>query len=156
MDRNYINATVTFQNSSDGENSILNYDVIFLIEVIREQQRLKVFIPQDKNDRIYTKLYLSTPIDTCKIHKGNRVTLFTKVMFENFMTNLNVPYTCPFPKNSHHQMRNCTLTDNFLPPIPVEQKFKVELDIYGIVGKKKKWTYLYGTEFYGRCRKWIK
>lgn len=155
VEKKYVNAVYSAQNTSDGEGSLLSFDVEFLVEVLREQLRLKMFTPRDESDQEYTKLYMSTPIDTCKVHTGVRTTLLMKVVFENFMKSVNSDYTCPFAKNSHIKLTNCTLTDNLLPPIPNEQKFKIEIDYYGIIKGKKGWTYMYGTKTYGRCRKWI-
>lgn len=140
-------------NSADGENGILNYDVLFLVEVSREQQRVKLLTQKNEMDEKYSRVLLTTPVDTCKIHKGVQTNIFTKIVMENFIDALNVNFTCPFRKGLFFKVTNCTFTDKFLPPFPVEMKFKVELELFGKIKGKKGWTFLYSQTYFGRFKK---
>jgi Protein of unknown function (DUF1091) len=154
-DKRYVNATYSFGNTPDGEASVLNYDVFFHVDILREQQRMNFFTPIDENDKDYSKLVMSTPIDSCKLSKGVQTQLFSKVLLENHKRSHNIPYTCPFLKNVHLTLTNCTLTDTFLPPMQNEFKFKVLINFYGKLKGKKGWTFTYGLKTFGRYRKWL-
>lgn len=150
MDKKYIIASVNFSNSDT--SLILNYEVTFLEEVLREQQRIKISGPKDNSDQNLSRLMFSTTVDTCNVSKGVLSNFVTKMMPQNILKIFNSNYTCPFPKNSKHKLVNCTITDKFIPPLP-ETKFKFEIDLYGKIRGKKRWTYLYSAKAFGSFKK---
>lgn len=139
--------------STDGEAGILDFDVIFLEEVLREQLRIKITIPIDENDKNFSQVVLSTRIEFCKSVNGVFTTIFSRIVMENCYNSLNNNLTCPYPQNSHFKLRNCRITDKYLPPIAKEKQFKVEGNIFGMIKGRKVWKIIYKYEIYGRVKK---
>lgn len=148
-----MNASFRVSNSSDGESGILNFDVVFLKEILREQLRIKVYTQGDTKDKRYSHLLLSTPIETCKLNKGIFTTIVQRVVMENYFNSLNNNLTCPFAKNSHHKLTNCKITDHLIPPLSTEKLFKYETSSYGMLRGQRGWKNLYYFEIYGRVKK---
>jgi LysM repeat protein len=120
-------------NTPDGESVLFSLEVNFVVDIIREQQRIKVSMKENENDSEYSKTILATPIENCKMSEGKRTTIFSKIIFENFFKSPNVNYTCPFKANTTLKVENCLITDNLLPPTFGEKKVKIESSTYGIV-----------------------
>lgn len=60
---------------------------------------------------------------------------------------------CPFLKNSTFSMMNHVFTDDLLPPMPFDQKFRVQNNVYGVIKGGKGWEYLYSYVFFAHYKK---
>jgi Protein of unknown function (DUF1091) len=152
-DPKYVSSNYWFNNTPDGEAVKLSFDLKWFVEVIQEQQRIKLTVCKDEKDTNYSLLIASTPVDSCKVAKGVRSNLLMKVLHENFMGSYNDNFTCPFKKDSVYKLTDCLITDAYLPPMLEEKRFRYEGKFYGIIKGKKGWTYLYTTVIYGRYKK---
>jgi hypothetical protein len=71
-----------------------------------------------KNDRNFDLKLLETKIDICRVGKGVRNSIFSKVLFENYeASSSSGKLFCPILKGET-QITNFTITSNFLPPFP--------------------------------------
>jgi Protein of unknown function (DUF1091) len=148
-----VNSSYWFNNTADGESTSLSFVLQFFVEVVREQQRIKLSFCKDESDQNYSQLLLSTPVDTCKISQGVQSNFIMKIYQENFMKTSNSPFVCPFKKNSVLKLTDCLITDKFIPPIFGKKRFKYESNFYGIIKGKKGWTFLHSIVLYGRYGK---
>jgi Protein of unknown function (DUF1091) len=145
-----INASIKFYNTPEGDNLLYNQDIVYLVEVKSKQNRLKLSIPANENDREFTKVVFSTTLDTCKMFEGVRSNPVMKVFMENFNSK---GFGCPFKPDQSYKITNLSCSDNFLPPFPVEVKFILESNFYGLIAGKKGWQPLYGVKYSGRYKK---
>lgn len=122
-------------------------------EVIREQLRLTISVPMDKNDRNYSRIVLSTPIEICMLSKVYQPTIFTRMMMNNFKNTENKFRSCPYPKNSTFKMSNLIINDDILPPMPNDLKFRVEGNTYGTTRGTKGWKFLFSYVLFGHYKK---
>jgi hypothetical protein len=152
-DPKYVNSSYWFNNTPDGEAVKLSSVTKFFVEILREQQRIKLTVCKDEADTDYSLHVLSTPVDSCKISKGVKTNILTKVLHENFKLSFDDSLTCPFKKNSVLRLDDCLITDTFLPPMLVEKRFRYEGKFFGIIKGKKGWTYLYTIVLHGRYKK---
>jgi hypothetical protein len=144
-----VNASFSVINTPDNQ-TLYNQDIFYLVEVRTKQQRLKVSFPTNDNDREYTNVVLSTTMDSCKQFFGVRSNPIIKVFMEHFnMTG----FGCPFKTGFNYKITNMTCSDNLLPPLPVEVKYKFEANAYGQIKGRKGWNPLYGLESYGIYKK---
>jgi Protein of unknown function (DUF1091) len=148
-----VNSSYWFNNTSDSESTSLNFVLQFFVEVVREQQRIKLSFCKDESDQNYSQLVLSTPVDTCKISKGVQSNIIMRAFSENILKSSNDNFTCPFKKNSVHSLADCLITDSFFPSMFIEKRFKFEANFYGIIKEKKGWTFLHSMVVYGRFKK---
>jgi hypothetical protein len=150
---NYVNATYTINNSADGKSASFSFTKHFMVEILQEQQRLKISLSTNVNDTRYSQRVITTSIDSCKISKGVATNFFTKVITENMLKVMNSNYTCPYPKNFTLVAKDCVCTDKFLPPLPTEKRFKVEVLFVGMIKGKHGWQNLYWYEVLGRFKR---
>lgn len=126
---------------------------MFLVDVLKEQQRVKITMATSKDDN-YSREFLNTKIDTCRIAKGVMTSMFTRALMESFAESSSFNYTCPFLKNIPIEVKNHIITDKFFPPMPFEQRLKIDFSIYGFLKERKGWTYIYNATIYLRFKKW--
>lgn len=152
-DEKLVTVSLNTSNTPDGKSGIYNVFIINHVEVLREQLRLNISFPIDKHDRDYSRIVLSTTVDNCLLSKGYQTTIFARMMMLNYKNTENKFRSCPFPKNSSFAMFNHIINDDYLPPMPREQKFKLEGNTYGTIRKSKGWKYLFTYVFFGRFKK---
>lgn len=153
FDKRYAEAYFDVKLTNNRDATILNYNVTFFVDILQEQLRVKIYKQRDENDRLFSLLMFNTPVDTCKVGKGVQATFFSKMIAENLVGSLNVNYTCPFKKYTPHIATDLLITDKFLPPMPIEQEFKAEIKVFGIIKEKKGWTFLYDQVYIGTFKK---
>lgn len=150
---NYANVSYWVNNTADGKSGLIHADVRFLIEITKEQQRVKIYAQVNENDTKLSHLVVSTPLDSCRMFKGVQMTFFSRVMMENFLKSLDSNISCPFKKESHFHLRNQMYSDNLLPPTTFEKHFKYEGEFFGMIPGKKGWNFLYSLNVFGRYKK---
>lgn len=153
INQNFVNATFSLKNTTDGSGIVFNQDVFFLREVKSTQQWIQLSIPENANDRQFSKVTYSTMMDCCKLLKGTRSNYYGKIFMENFATSAGQDFGCPFKTNHNYKITNLTCTDTFLPPVPLELLFKFETKLSGRIKGLKGWTPLYSFEIYGKMKK---
>lgn len=51
-------------------------------------------------------------------------------------------------QNFSYKVVDCEIRDTFLPPMAIEKRFKVDLEVLGTVKDKKGWLTLYTSVLY--------
>lgn len=151
---NYVIASASIFNTPDNISGVFNLKVNWVVDVLREQQRLNIFLPASDKDIEYSRVMFSSTVDTCKLSSGIISNAFSKTIYENYNRSSNIVFKCPFKAKTELNIVNCTVTDNFLPPLPFETKFKLEINFYGTLSEKRIWRPLYAITVYGRYKKW--
>jgi hypothetical protein len=149
----FAKVKLSIWNSTDLENGLMTLDVRYGVEIVREQQRYKVFVKSDAKDSEGTHAVFSTNIDTCAMAKGVWTTGLHRVIMQNFIDSLQTNYSCPFPANSRIFALNFTITDKYFPPLTDETFLRAENNVYGMLRGQKKWTHLYLMNLYMRVKK---
>lgn len=147
-----MNATYQVSTSPDGNTGLLNAKTICFVDILRLQHRVKLAVPKDQKDSNYSQIVFQTPIDMCRIAKGIQSSIVTRTFMEN-IAGSEANIKCSYPKGSEFVIKNLTVTDQFLPPIPIEMKFMYENNVHAVIGGKKGWTYLYRLRVFGRGKK---
>lgn len=151
FDKKYVNSSLRISSTSDGESGVVNLDQFYYQDILRGQQRIQISINKDDNDGNYSRILFKSPVDTCKLFIGT--SFFTRALMENVKKSVNRNFTCPYGKNVWYSVTNLTITDKFIPPMPVEKKFKLESKTFGMIKEKKGWAYLFDFVLYGRYKK---
>lgn len=124
---------------------------MFFEEIIKQQYRIRVSVSADENDNEYKLTVFSTSINACDERKGKQKNQFMKIMIENSRDEYK-KFKCPFPKKIWCAINN-TVTDNFLPPMISEKRFKVRSEEYVVVKGSSKRQFSLFYEVYGRFKK---
>lgn len=148
-----VNLTMTFVNTTDGDGMVYCQDLFYKVEVKAQQQQIRILFPDGERDREYTKIVFSSTLDCCKIVKGIRTNPIIKVFMENFVGSASDNFNCPFVPNQNYKISNMTCTDNKLPPLPIELRFKLETIVSGLVKGMRGWQPLFSVAFYGKVKK---
>lgn len=145
FDEKYMNASFSVGTTENGNAGVFNSEVLLCNGVLREQLRYKLYLSASAEDDKYSQLFLSTTIDVCKIGQGKQTNIITKTIMESLLKSSNLSrYQCPAPTKVWIVVKNCTITDRFLPPIPFEKKF---------LRKQKGWKYMFSMKVFGRVKK---
>lgn len=144
---------ISFGNNPDGESFFFNQEITYKQDMFGEQQRVEVSAPGFTGDENYTRVLFATNLDSCKLVKGIWASVYSKVVMENLEKAFETKYSCDRIKNHLYKVTNCTCTDNFLPPMPVELKFKLALQFFYFIRGEKKKIPTYTVEFFGRWKK---
>jgi Protein of unknown function (DUF1091) len=154
FDKQYINMSMSARNTPpDFHKLIVDYEIVYLAELLRLQTRVKISVPVDKNDEDYTFKIFETAIDKCKIYKGATTTFFARVWMENMNTSNSASLKCPIPKNTVSKASNLTISDTHMLPMPVDARIRVNIKNFGFVKGIKGWTYLFEHTTTGRYKK---
>jgi len=153
VNNRFNNMTFTVGTTSDQEAGVVNYEIMFFEEIIREQHRIKLSIKLQKEDEQYSQVMLSTSLDYCKLLTGVQGSFFSKILLKFHLKDNLANYSCPMPKYFHLKFTNSVFTDEFLPPTLGEKGFRVVDNVFGIVKGLKGWKNLYSYELTGRARK---
>lgn len=153
-DRSLTNASFSVGTTEDGNSGLFNFDLFYLDDVIKQQIRYKLSLAANSEDDKYSLLFLATTVDVCKIDGGVQTNIITRIVMENFLKSANFKrYKCPFIKNFWYTVKNCVITDHFIPPMLFEKKFMLEAKIYGMFQKQKGWKYTFKITIFGRFKK---
>jgi hypothetical protein len=136
----------------DPVKAVYSFEVMFSKIVIKIKQKLSIYTKEDENDLEISHLLISMVVDTCKISQGVLPTVIVRSIFKD-KNYLNSVMTCPFKKNYWYRYTNLTVTDELLPPIPTEMKFKLRLQSFGIYEGKKSWNSGLELNVTGRIKK---
>lgn len=148
-----MNGSLWTNNTSDA--IIFSLEMMFFRTVLREQQRLEVSIATDGIDNKYSQTVFKTTIDACRISKGLQTNIFTRMVLPDFIkkTSSDIAYACPYPKDVWIRRFNCSVTDQLLPPMLIEKRFKFHSRLYGMFQGIRSWTFIYEVTAYGRYKK---
>jgi hypothetical protein len=134
----------------DGQHGMISSDTFYKVNVALVQKKFQLYMQDHDGDVEYSRLLFSTPIDVCKFSKGVQSNIFVKVTLENF--NISI-FTCPVLAGSHYKVLNYTVFDTFLPPMPIERRFKTFAEYHEKFSLKSRWTFLYSLEMLIRYKK---
>lgn len=151
--KNFINISQWVNNSTDQQAGLLSYDLIYLVDVIKERHKVKISWAKDEKDSDYSQTALETQIDACRLLRGVQTNFFARATMENFFKAVSSNVTCPLKRNLHVKVRNQIFTDFFLPPAPAELRFKIHNEVVGMIKGRKGWQNLYIYELFGRYKK---
>lgn len=147
------NVTFNVSTSSDGSAGLWNLRILYLVDVLREQQRIKISIPANEKDSNYSLTPFQTILDNCRFANGILSSFLSRAFMENFGNGSNTANTCLHPKGSEYRVTNLKFTDKFFPPMPIEQKFRFETKVYSLIRGRKGWTYMHRLLTFGRYKK---
>lgn len=117
------------------------------------QARFKVTIKKDPTAEKYSITVFETSTNPCRMGKGVRPSIYDRVFMQSFEQSSKIKIACPVRKNQRLVLNNLTLTDELLPPMPIEKKFKLHSYLYGKIKEKRGWTYIADTCWYGSYKK---
>ena len=148
-----FNATVS--NTRDKQGGILNTEIIYLKEVYEEADEFKLSTPLSHKDVNYSRTIFETKVDACReVAEGSVASVFARAFVEPLSKLANYKIVkCPYSKNLTYKISNLTITDSFLPPFPFGLKFKVELNLFGLVKQPKEIVNIFNLTIYGRYKK---
>jgi Protein of unknown function (DUF1091) len=149
----YVNYTMNIFNTPDGQSGVFNQEMKYIKDMDGEQARVKVSIQANPADSQYKHVMFATTIDVCKLFKGVRASPVAKVMMENYEKSFNADLTCKRYKDRVYEVTNCTCSDKFLPPMPVEMKFKFSYALFSSVVGKKALVPVWTFDIFGRMKK---
>lgn len=153
-DRKYADFNVTFQNTKDGAATIINSAVSYFVELLAEVTKVNVFIQNDEQDFQYSNQVLEVKVDTCNTSsKGQRPNLITSLIIDHILKSVDVKCSCPLKKDFKRKISNQIITDNLIPPVPIEQKFKVKLRVFSKIRERKGYVNTFNYTIYGRIKK---
>jgi hypothetical protein len=128
-----------------------------------------IVLASSKDDGRYDMKLLETKIDICRVNKGVRNSIFSKVLYENFEESMSAAakkgIECPAPKGEIKAV-NFTITSNFLPPFPKllfpsgQVRFKIVCHHHAKVENIRKLVRIYtytltGVIFDGETNKFV-
>lgn len=145
--------TFAVSNTPNGKAGIMNQEMVYKQDMVGEQQRVKITVQAHPGDVEFTQVMFETTIDTCKLVKGILGTSFSRIMLENLQASLNTNYSCNRFKGLHYKVVNSTYTDTFLPPMPVEVKFKLVDKVFSSLVGKKGLIPIFTVDIFGRFKK---
>jgi hypothetical protein len=108
----------------------------------------------DEKDLEFSHVVLSSVIDTCKFSEEVLPTVIYRSIFSS-KTYLKNVMKCPFRKDHWYRYHNLTVTDELLPPIPYEMKFKFQVQNFGLIQGRKGWILLGDLNVTGKVKKEI-
>lgn len=153
MNNQLANVSIRISNSTDFQSSLFSMNLTFLDLVLREQQRVKLWVAKDETDNQYQYLMFASSVDSCKINSGAMTSIFARIVYENVKNFINVDFSCPYRTNFTYTLTDCPITDTHLPPMVTEKRFKFQNDVVGIISGEKGWKKLYFYEVYGSLQK---
>lgn len=83
-------------------NTVLNTDLILLVDVEKMVSTVKISVPENKKDKSFRKEVFKTSIDMDKLFNGVQGTYFAKVLLENYFTSINFEPKFPLKKVRIH------------------------------------------------------
>jgi Protein of unknown function (DUF1091) len=141
------------KNSPDNESGLLTSIWEQRLTVTEAEERMKLFRADDAKDRDI-KLYMgSATINFCKIHETIKKNIVINTILENYVKSMNTSVSCPIFKGAKHNQVNQEFTDKFIPPIPQETRFRLEVLNYHKIQGQKKFTKLYTAQYFVSIKK---
>lgn len=148
----FASVNVSVLETPDGQGSMVTVFTSFSVDILREEQRIEVFIPKTEDPEKYVIKIYQSKVETCKTNKVP--SRYVNTVQENFSTSSNFNYSCPIPKNFLIKITNLTITDKFMPPMPIEQNFRFNIKFFGMIKEQTGWVFLYNQSYFGRYKKW--
>lgn len=153
-DKKYADFNVTFQQTKDGTATIINSALSYFVELLAEVTKVNIFIQNDELDFQFSNQLLEAKINTCNISsKGQRPNLFAGMFIDFILKSMGDKCSCPLKKDFKRTITNQIITDNLLPAVPVEQKFKVKLRVFSKIRERKGYFNTFNYTIYGRIKK---
>jgi hypothetical protein len=142
-----------FKNDPDGQTFSFSFAALIKTEILQQQDRIKISTMANENDEQFSFNYLTTSVNFCRFLKGVNGNAFTRVIAENYFQSLQQNLSCPMAKNLKIEVINCTVTDKFMPPMPVETSYKFSDDVVGKIKGTKGWVNMYSYDVYFHYKK---
>jgi hypothetical protein len=147
------NAKLTSYNmrfTPDPDKILYHYEAMFYKVLTKHRQKITIWTMKNENDFEFSHKRTSFVFDTCKLSQGVLPTVIVRLLFndKNYLDNI---MKCPMMQNHWYRYNNLTFTDE--PPVPVEVKFKYQLQIHGVVEGMKAWSLLSSVNMTGRVKK---
>ena len=140
---------ISYKNTADNESGLLSLTSYFIQSVTEVENRMKLFRSEDENDREVRLFFGSYTLNVCKIAYEARKNFLYRLIGESMKSAV----VCPIEKGTRVGVEDAMFTDTFLPPIPIESKFRLENKVYAKLKGQKKFTKIHSCHYYVSIKK---
>jgi hypothetical protein len=151
--RDIISINFTIRNTPDGQSGVISLFWEFKKAIMETEERLTLYKAQDERDYDLNHFMFSYTMNLCKAVRQAKKNLLSRVMAEGFFKALSSNYSCPVKKNSKYNVQNLTISDTLLPPIPTEERFRIEMNVFTKPEGQKKFTKTYKMNLFVKIKK---
>jgi Protein of unknown function (DUF1091) len=117
------------------------------------EERVKLFRAADDQDYDVSHYIFGFTMSYCRFSEMAERNIVVRMMAENFLSSINANFSCPIKKGTTLVLNNMLVTDKFLPPMPIEQRFRLEFGGYGKHTGQKKFGRFYKVDYYLKVKK---
>jgi hypothetical protein len=146
-----ISINFSVKNSPDKQFGLLTSFCIIKETLLEEDLRIKLFRAETEYDFEVKHFMASFSINTCGLFRGVQKSYMAKLIGEDYLRSMGQNMSCPMKKGLEIFMNETKFSDEVLPPLDI--RFRVEIDSFGKVNGRKKFTKMFSLGLYGSVKK---